>query len=680
MSFKLSHKLYVIFLIGMLAICLVISSGGSTAFAQSGDSGHWKQVKVTNFGQDKNAITPRLKTRATYQCTSRDGYVSAHYTSYFDSSHKTLVSERAGFVKWTPPPKVANPGQKWNGHYSATIQKCFNRTAQHMGYSATATLEIDASWRGVSSTSQKYSAYYSQKVGVFTTNDKKKQNVKKTSVMVFPTRKQAGHKDYLVIAVGARLSIGNGGDTYNYFYQWVPDKPREVTGHFRIVTKNNYGGIVKGLCVKVKNLENGKVKTMVTDKNGWCKESFTGKNGKVPLMVTEIAITKKTGYSILMEKSSPSYMHPNTTISYPMSKRFELSDTNKFMATYNLSVPIYKLIFVTSKWNDEKKKWVQCPTNLLIKRKSGKYLFRISKNSFVKKGDKYEFNFYIPAREIIKEKTITIFAYEPEDKKTAQVSFNVPSYKSKAKPYVISIQLTNTAEKIARTKYKVYRYFLPIVGEEKARLIANVKIELDNNRGKPCYLDGVMYIPGNFDLTRDEFSETFMHEWTHHIMEVLAKDPDIEDKLGGSHDIWVKAPTSELAWDEGRAHFFSVLLTRGLKMPYNPTSFSPKKAESIARAKPNSGDCVEGVVTAALIDYYSSAGYRKSKDVVGNFLQMSELSKKMLGHPPRTSAEFFKVMSQDLKNRENEGKITPGQSQKLLRVLNNVKSKYGISN
>ncbi|MFP4498280.1 MAG: hypothetical protein ACLFQV_08725 [Vulcanimicrobiota bacterium] len=661
----------VIFMIFLLSSIIPVT-------AQNVENGHWELVKVDNFGQNKPNIPARFKSREFFTGESRSGYVSGRYVGYSDSSKQKLEREAAGFVKWTPPPKIARPGEKWDGKYSAKILKSFNRTAEIMGYPSVVTLEIDTSWQGVSSTDQKHSAYYNQNVGIYHSNDNKSSGTTKKAEMVFPAKKQAGGKDYLVVAVGARLSM-DGGDTYNYFYKWVPEKPREVTGHFRVIARNSGGGAVEGLEITVKNMETGKSKTMLTERDGISKESFEGKSGKVLLMVTEISLSAKTGYDIPLEGLYPSYIDDNKKISFPMKKQFEMNDSNNHMATYNLNVSIYKTVISASKWNDTHSRWDSCRASLLFKNRAGGKIFKISQNSFKKEGDKYSFTFYIPAREVLKEKVLSIFAFESEDKKTAAAKFTVPSLKSGSAFEVISIQLTDNAEKIARTKYKVYKYFLPLVGEKNARLFSNIKIDIDNSRGKPCYLDGVIYIPGNMDLTRDEFSETLMHEWTHHIMEIVAKDPDIEDKLGGKHDIWLKAPNKELAWDEGRAHFFSVLLTRGLDMPYNPKSFSKSTAQKVVKSIPDSGENVEGVVTAALIDYYHRMGYTKTKNVVSNFLEINELSKKYLGHPPRTSADFFKIIAKSSKEKSANGSISSGQAQKILNAVNEVKHKYSIT-
>ena len=666
---------FYIFLLVFVLFFLVHFTPNSIAYAQS-QSGYWKLLKVESVGQQKPEISERFRTRDSFKGSTGNGCVEGSYIGYQDLEKSTLRASMAGNIKWAPPPSIADPGKKWDGAYRGEITKDFNMQAK-MGYPNRITLEVDTTWKFISKPEKAFRGYHNQKIGFYKSTKKNDTPPSKTSVFVFPENNSG--KKYGVIQVNANLSFG-GSDTYNYYYQWIPKRPREVTGHLRIIAKNSQGGIVKGLRFIIKNPETGKTRVMITDKKGACKDSFKSKStaGYVELSLLEIEIDSKTGYGLILSKSSPSYIYPGGKIRIKFNKKIRLTEKNNYMGTLNYTLPIYKLVVIAKKWDEKALKWIQVPANLLIKGMDGKKLFNVGLKGFRKKGEQISADLYLPTKEILKENKISVFGYEPKDKLTDIKNSTIPLGKPLPLPRFLSLQLCTTAQKIARLKYKVYKYFLPILGEEKARLVARLKVELDGSRSKPCYLDGVMYIPGNFDITRDEFSETFMHEWTHHIMNVLSPDPDIEDKLGGGHDIWTKAPTNELAWDEGRAHFFSMLLTRGLELPYNPKSFSPVQAQDSVNRIKNSGECVEGVVTVAVVDFYKSSGFSKTKNIVADFLEVDSLAKNKIGHPPRTSMEFFQMMEQLIDKRKNEGKLDTGKAGRLKSVLNKVKSRYGI--
>lgn len=650
----------------------------TTAWAQN--SGHWELVKTANLGSQAHSIAPRMATREYFQGDSKNGKVEGHFTRYFDEQHQTLDLELAAEVTWTPPPARCKPGDKWDGAYAGKTTKRYDRNAQNgLLPPGTVTLSVDTSQRYVDSFTRPTPGYWNQPVGFFVTSDSKASVPQKTSIFTFPG--PAPNPDhYLLVQANVQLSMG-GSDTYNYCYKWVPDAPREHTGHLRCLVSNSHSGAMVGLVLKFKNIETGKPFELVTDKQGEAKFGVTAKttSGAIRARLEQVEITPDTRYVIPMEGTIPSYVRAGGTLVLPLKKDLEFSAKNSFKIELPIRITLFKQLVLALKWDHSRDSWQRCQSNVLVSGIDGKKLLQCGTDAFKGSGDTLALDLYLPTAELLKLTKLSVFGYEPKDKLTDLQTIAVPTAKTASTPHLVTLQLCDTATRVARLKYQVYKYFLPLLGKERARRIAEVKVQVDASGGKISYLDGVMHIPGTIDLTKDEFSETFMHEWTHHLMAIVGPDPDIEDRLGGRHDVWVRSPYPELAWDEGRAHFCSVVLTRGLQMPYNPQSFSKASAKGPTSSAADAGDSIEGVITVALIDFYASSGYTKTQDVMRNFLEVNDHAISTLGHPPRTSSEFFRVQKELIKARMADGRLPKSKGADMMQTADKVSKKYKVS-
>jgi len=162
-------------------------------------------------------------------------------------------------------------------------------------------------------------------------------------------------------------------------------------------------------------------------------------------------------------------------------------------------------------------------------------------------------------------------------------------------------------------------------------------------------------------------------------MAELAADPQIEGRVGRSHDVWVAAPNRELAWDEARAHFFSVLLTRQLDLPRSPTSFGDDQSRNVRQTVPAAGEVVEGVAASAMLSYYAAIGHSRAEEVARDFLGTQDFCAARAGHPPRTSSEFFAQERTRVNELASGGTISAADAARRQQALDRVSRDYRIN-
>lgn len=196
---------------------------------------------------------------------------------------------------------------------------------------------------------------------------------------------------------------------------------------------------------------------------------------------------------------------------------------------------------------------------LLVSTDAGRKVLQSEPSIFDRTGVPGLARVYLPAREVLGVTRAKVLGLDPATKFNDLRSFDLPAAAGPDPTTVsVTLLLCGLEQKLERISGELFRFFTPLVGEERALRIARVGLVIDPSRAVPSYLDGNIRLPATLDLTRDECCETLMHEWTHHAMAVLANDPDVEGRLGGAHQTWEAAPNRKLAWDEARAHFFSV--------------------------------------------------------------------------------------------------------------------------
>jgi len=168
--------------------------------------------------------------------------------------------------------------------------------------------------------------------------------------------------------------------------------------------------------------------------------------------------------------------------------------------------------------------------------------------------------------------------------------------------------------------------------------------------------------------------DTIFHEYGHVAMFGLAYDEGSE--TGKNHDIWTKT-NRDTAFDEARAHFFSLLMLRETNRNGDAADeFIRENAIASVENEKAEGNRIEGVIATFWEKVYGSQSYVCPSCVMRDFMDIQNRFQDDNGRPPRTIEEWIdgeKLMRQgdriygianDLKINHN-GSIDVGYDQSL---------------
>jgi|GEM_PF-4991194 len=549
----------------LVFFCFLLLMNFSTVIkaAASDDEGYWKLVKVERKldglkeKRDGHIEETGFKSKFIFDYKSEPGHIERKMVFY---EFGDLVQRQAAYVKWAQPPKKFKPGEKWDWKFKAEITE---------DYVSPKRGKVFGAWSGVymlytvSDSISGPDTYFGSEITIGKSTGKSTYN---QSLIEFPQKSEEyikSHK-YLNIVIRATvLGYNRGEDCYIYRYEWVDGKPKEIKGNLVLNVKHNYGGSVGKLKVNIKNLDTNKTHELNTDDNGQIKQQFTATTTSeyIRIKIESYQIGAKTFYTMPMEDKKPSYIR--NTINYKVDKEIHVMDKEKdFSTNSTINLPLIEAIMLPFKWDYDKNEWVSCNATILAGPKKKPRIFMALKKDMKKgKDGSYFVKMYFPCSNILKTRRLSLLAYDPADKIKDLKFLNI-ALSDRRPVNIITFNLCDVCMMIARIKQKIQDYFTPIVGEELARKIANVKFVFSPKVKGANYLDGVITVPEDFDLTSDQACDTITHEWGHRIMEILADDPGVEDNVGLPHELWSASPNKETAWDEGRAHFLGILLSK----------------------------------------------------------------------------------------------------------------------
>ncbi|MFH1656666.1 MAG: FecR domain-containing protein [Candidatus Nealsonbacteria bacterium] len=226
-------------------------------------------------------------------------------------------------------------------------------------------------------------------------------------------------------------------------------------------------------------------------------------------------------------------------------------------------------------------------------------------------------------------------------------------------------------------------------GMEKAEaneIINNISFDYDNGgpefyNERPTWAREKLGLPGwaSLRIPSEQYWpnaewDTIFHEYGHVVMFGLAYDEDAE--TGEDHDIWTKT-NRDTAFDEARAHFFSLLMLRETNRNGDiADEFIRDTALSSLESEKVEGNRIEGVITTFWEKVYGSQIYVCPSCVIRDFMDIQNKFKDDKGRSPRTIEEWIdgeKLMRQgdriygianDLKINHN-GSIDVGYDQTL---------------
>ncbi len=691
MKYRYHGKLLLIIIALVICQAVLPCRSASTAHAAS-SKGYWKQVKVENLGLSNTNVPAHMKDELFLDFSSKRGRVEGKVRQFSEDDNgrfTVLDINVAGHVSWREPPREAKPGDIWDGQFKAEITENFLRGSQQTGNRNQLYMGVFVVGQLLHQPSGVITkAFHNPDAGLAITSHSLKHktwNSLKNNRYVFPDPNPGaawGTYKYMAIQVSTCTLFNDVTDSYVYYYEWVPGVPEKITGNLLLRVQHNYRGNVGKLKVKITNLEDGSEFVQETDDQGELKRNLQTETTKdhIPLRIDSFTITKDTFYTVPMEGKFSSHVHMDADIEVKVNRDIPIHPSSKqSITTHTLNLPLTRVTLLPLKWDMDANRWVSCKAGIIGQTPTVIRQFVIRPAQF-KKDDKGKFykDVFFPDSSILKIRRMDLTAFEPVDRlKDMQRLDLTPASVSHSN--ILTFQLADGSLMLARLRFRMLEYFKPIVGPEMAKKLAQVKIELDSSYTSPSYKDGVIYLPGILDLTQDTTCDTLMHEWSHYIIEVLADDPGVRYKVGGAHDLWTKAGNHETAWDEGRAHFMGLIMSRGLDLPTKMDTFYTAGIPGGIQNIQDAGNSVEGVITRALTNYYVDTGYTRTRDVLKDFLEIHSLSVKNLGHPPRTSSDFFAMKKLQLQQLKQSGQLSSGDAQRQLRELDKIIRQYKIS-
>jgi hypothetical protein len=241
----------------------------------------------------------------------------------------------------------------------------------------------------------------------------------------------------------------------------------------------------------------------------------------------------------------------------------------------------------------------------------------------------------------------------------------------------LNLRLGDLMTQLERARVKVQAMLEQAFGAETARRITtNMRFEL-GDFPTASYLDGVMRIPRSWSLSNADAAETVFHEWGHRVEEVLASDTTFDNAVGGAtSSAWAPARTEWVAWDEARANFYSQLFAASLKYPGD-------KAYRESAAKSFVGKCAScpGYLAAAVVTHYRDGKqYANALEIARDFQAVHDEARKpgVLGHPPRTYAEFVKAKEALIDRQVRERTLDASKAEARKKSLRDVNTRFKL--
>ena len=153
--------------------------------------------------------------------------------------------------------------------------------------------------------------------------------------------------------------------------------------------------------------------------------------------------------------------------------------------------------------------------------------------------------------------------------------------------------------------------------------------------------------------------DTIFHEYGHVVMKGFAYDEDAE--VGKDHDLWLKT-NRDTAFDEARAHFFSILMLRETgRNGEIADEFTEDNALSSTESEQVEGNRIEGVITTFWEKVYGDQIYISPDSVMKDFMDVQNKFRDEKGRPPRTVEEWI------------EGEKMLRQGDRIYQIANDLK-------
>jgi hypothetical protein len=434
-----------------------------------------------------------------------------------------------------------------------------------------------------------------------------------------------------------------------------------------VVNPGRQGSIENAVC-KATIINTGKVLTGNTDKNGKVSWTLplTDVNKPIKIRLDSVDIVSKTIYHTDTDQNSMIY--GTRSIKLVVNKQLQLNAANKFNLVYKQSVPLCRIQVNTAVWNPKTKVSEPRKCGIAIYNTKKFQLFVIRIIEFKQEGS---VQILIPARSVHNSYTLLVKASQVTYAGIA--NFTAPDAGNDSTS--VSILLGDQATHLAWIRDKILRLWTPIVGAKTAAKIANVNVKFTGE--KVDYLNGTIRMPNNADFTVDSTATNVLHEWTHHINEVLFPNDAVEvDLRTGRQTSWAQSETLYSAWDEGRAHLIGQLMGQVLDTP-NENEFVHEKAVNyLSNLKSNQGAGCEAVIATSLLCHYGSGNYAGPQEAIADIFAVHKQCIKDFGHEPYSIYDFMTAKQRLLKSQSDAKGANASLAKDRLENLAEIKDNY----
>lgn len=466
---------------------------------------------------------------------------------------------------------------------------------------------------------------------------------------------------------------------------FIPGFPGEDSeAGVRVHVTHSFSGTVEGAMVRVRDERTGEIFEAKTGADGTAQAFRKAAATDFPLRFTLLGLTlpPTARYRFTLDPpvdaglvaTPPFFVAINRPIAIPLAKR--LTTTTEY------ELPLFRLRVSAMRWDAPRRDWVPTSAHLLISAVNRRKLLQAAPAVFTRTGVPGIAYVFAPPREALGTPRLSVFGMIDAVGTTGKWNdlryADVPTAAAGAEP-TVTLLLCPLEVKLERIASSLQSFLEPLIGDAAASRVTRPQFVMDPTAVVPNYLDGVIRLPPSLDLSSDASCETLMHEWTHHIMARLAADAAIEGQLGGAHEPWGAAATRELAYDEARANFFSVILSSALDLPRTPTSYDANESQNTRQNTPEAGDRVEGVGTSALLAYYAAISQQAPADATREFLGTQSYCNAQTGHPPRTLREFFTLERGRVEAAAAAGTMPQAEAARRVQALMQVGAEYRVN-
>jgi len=396
------------------------------------------------------------------------------------------------------------------------------------------------------------------------------------------------------------------------------------------------------------------------------------------LRVVKVIILTNAVYHMPLRKTCPAgLMVPLEITGKALGKaEFAFSRKTGLQHTFRYRLPLCPVTVTVSKWDRARKQYLPARASLAISDAEKRKVFAkqsASSPAYVRDGLA---EFFVPPASLVSPSTkrIRVFGLDSSQPQ-AQIkdAFYRPSPRVNTS-VIGNLRLTDPMSRLSEWTTDIRAELRNTVGSAQAttfggvRFITGAQPHWVKSPTVACFHQGCVWVPDKFDHTSDNSAEEMLHELGH--ATAWAMDVEAGGYSRPAHNQWEAAITPEVAWDEARAHVYALLYSDMLGAPckseYTVSTALSVSANKPSKSNPAPGNKVEGVIAAALLDYYKSQTNPRQR--LTDFIATQRDAARARSNPD-TAQEFFAYKIAELRKKGASASATSLDAiQKKLRI------------